>query len=104
MCRPLSEARWDPVTQIEKNTKGLKPLTDAVIDKFQNYFGTALRANTGGTSKKKWPMLSGKVSCIALVIKNNIIIHYANSHKRAGVNTRGIDVTYSNMYRVCPKT
>ena len=38
--------------KLKKNTKGLKPLADAVIDKIQNYFGTALRANTGGTTQK----------------------------------------------------
>ena len=35
--------------KLKKTTKGLKALTDAVIDKVQNYFGTALRANTDGT-------------------------------------------------------
>ena len=30
----------------------MKPLTDVVIDKLQNYFGMALRANTGGTAQK----------------------------------------------------
>ena len=29
-----------------KKTTNIKPLTDAVIDKLQNYFGMALRANT----------------------------------------------------------
>ena len=38
--------------KLKKTTKGLKCLTDAVIDKLQNYFGMALRANTGGTAQK----------------------------------------------------
>ena len=38
--------------KLKKTTKGLKALTDAVIDKLQNYFGMALRANTGGTVQK----------------------------------------------------
>ena len=38
--------------KLKKNTKGLKPLTDVVIDKLQNYFGMALRANTGGTTQQ----------------------------------------------------
>lgn len=36
----------------KKNGKIMKPVTDVVIDKLQNYFGIALRANTGGTVKK----------------------------------------------------
>ena len=36
----------------QKTTKGLKALTDAVINKLQKYFGMALRANTGGTVQK----------------------------------------------------
>ena len=53
MCRPLSEARWGAVTQIlKKKTKGVKPLTDTVIDKLQNYFSLTLRENTGGTVQK----------------------------------------------------
>ena len=35
-CRPQ---------KFKKDTKGLKELTPAVIDKLQNYFGIALRAN-----------------------------------------------------------
>ena len=91
--------------KLKKTTKGLKPLPDAVIDKLQNYFGMALRANTTGTAQK-WTMLSGQVSCMSLVTNNKIIIRCANSHKRAGVNNRRIDLitrTYSNMDRVCPK-
>ena len=38
--------------KLKKTTTGLKPLTDVLIDKLQNYFGMALRANTCGTAKK----------------------------------------------------
>ena len=40
------------VRKLKKTTTGLKPLTDVLIDKLQNYFGMALRANTCGTAKK----------------------------------------------------
>ena len=32
--------------KLKKNTKGLKELTEVVIDKLQNYFGVALRFST----------------------------------------------------------
>ena len=34
---------------MKKNNKGLKSLTEPVIDKLQNYFGIALRSKTSGT-------------------------------------------------------
>ena len=38
--------------KLKKTQKGLKALTESVIDKLQNYFGIALRANTGGTVQR----------------------------------------------------
>ena len=38
--------------KLKKMTKRMKPLTDAVIDKLQNYFDLTLRANTGATAHK----------------------------------------------------
>ena len=35
--------------KLKKNKRGLKSLTEPVIDKLQNYFGIALRSNTGST-------------------------------------------------------
>ena len=101
----LSEAPRDEITQIEKNDDRFETI-DVLIDKLQNYFGMALRANTCGTAKKKGRMLSGQVSSMSLVTNNNIIICYANSHQRAVANTRGLNLikrTYSNMDRVCRK-
>ena len=55
--------------KIKKTTKGLKALTDAVIDKLQNYFGMALRANTG-VQCRKWLMQFGPIFCMFLATKN----------------------------------
>ena len=52
--------------QIEKNT-GLKALTESVIGKLQNYFGIALRANTGGTVQR----MADEISASFLHVASN---------------------------------
>ena len=52
MCWPLSEPVGTRLRKLKKNKKGLKSLTGSVIDKLQNYFGLALRANTGTSPKQ----------------------------------------------------
>ena len=51
---------------------------------------------------KKWPMLSGQVSCMSLVTNNNIIIRYANSHKRAECQYQRDRFNNTNLFKHGP--
>ena len=49
--RHYQKTYWYSFTKVKKKYERTKPLTGAVIDKLQNYFGIALRAKTGGTTQ-----------------------------------------------------
>ena len=55
----------------KKVNKGLKGLPDWMIDKLQNYFGIALRANTGTSSKKMGEAVWASFLHVASSEKNN---------------------------------
>ena len=56
----------------KKTTKCLKSLTEAIIDKLQNYFGIALRANCGSTVKK----MADAIWASFLHVTSNVGNHY----------------------------
>ena len=58
--------------KLKNTTKGLKELTEAIIDKLQNYFAIALRANYHGTEKH----MADAIRARFLQVSGNIENHY----------------------------
>ena len=84
--------------KLKKEQKGLNALTEPVIANFQNYFGIALRVNTGGTVQ---PMADAiwLASCMLPAMRNRIIMIYVRSHPQVGANTNGDRFNNTNLFQ-----
>ena len=84
--------------KLKMTTKGLKALTDAVIDKLQNYFGMALRANTGGTVQK----MADAIWSSFLHVSSNEKHQYHSLYDKTWCRYRRDEANNTNLFKHGP--
>ena len=73
-------------------------MTDAVIDKLQNYFGMALRANTGGTVQK----MAYAIWSNFLHVSNNEKHQYHSLRDKTWCQYRRDEANNTNLFKHGP--
>lgn len=73
MCRSRAEENWYRPAKTEEDNKGIGgkgKLTNSLIDKLQNYYGIAIRSNTGDLSGMKSAIYASLFHCVSSKKRN----------------------------------
>ena len=97
MCRPLSK-EIQGYESLRRQQKVFKALTDAVIDKLQNYFSMALRANTGGTVQK----IADEIWSSFLHVSSNEEHQYHSLRDKTWCQYRRVEANNTNLFKHGP--